>query len=136
MEQHNEDVKIGKSIDEDSYNDEEKHININNIVNIDYIKDKNIIHEVKKSKTLEEASIEQLKYYIWYLEENGVKDVSGIIDYPLIRRVRKVSLDDEDRENIKSMVNDIKKIIQSDEIPEKTKKKICSKCAYMDICFI
>ena len=29
MEHNSEDVKIGKSIDEDSYYDEDKHININ-----------------------------------------------------------------------------------------------------------
>lgn len=50
MEHTNEDVSIGKSIDEEFYSGEEKHINVKNIINIDYIKDKNIIHEVKRVK--------------------------------------------------------------------------------------
>ena len=136
MEHNSEDVKIGKSIDEDSYYDEDKHINIKNVVNIDYIKEKNIIHEVKKSKIVEEASIDQLKYYIWYLEKHGVEGVSGVINYPLIKRVRKVSLSEEDKKEIPEMISDIKRIIEDINIPELEEKKICKNCSYKDICFL
>ena len=39
MEQNSEDVKIGKLLDENSYKKEDKHILINDCVNIDYLKD-------------------------------------------------------------------------------------------------
>lgn len=136
MEHTNEDVSIGKAIDEECYYDEEKHINIRNIINIDYIKDKNVIHEVKKSKIVEEASIQQIKYYLWFLEKEGVKDVMGILDYPLIREIRKVKLEDDDRSNIEKNLNEIQEIIEMKTPPELCEKSICKNCAYHDICFI
>ena len=115
---------------------DQKHINIRNIINIDYIKDKNVIHEVKKSKIVEEASIQQIKYYLWFLEKEGVKDVMGILDYPLIREIRKVKLEDDDRSNIEKNLNEIQEIIEMKTPPELCKKSICKNCAYHDICFI
>lgn len=50
MEQTNENVLIGKVIDEETYKRDKKHINIDNIVNIDFIRSKNMLHEVKKVK--------------------------------------------------------------------------------------
>ena len=49
MEHSNEHVNLGKIIDENSYSREDKHININNVINIDFIRD-DIICETKKSK--------------------------------------------------------------------------------------
>lgn len=89
MEHNDENVAIGKSIDENTYNDEDKHINIRNIINIDYIKERNVIHEVKKSRSIEEASIKQVEYYLYYLEKQGVLNVYGILDYPLIKKEKR-----------------------------------------------
>lgn len=69
MEHTNDNVYIGKLIDEESYKRENKHINIDNVINIDFIKTKKILHEVKKSNKIEEASILQVKYYLYYLKE-------------------------------------------------------------------
>ena len=38
MEQNNENVSLGKIIDESSYMREDKHINIDNVINIDFNK--------------------------------------------------------------------------------------------------
>ena len=70
MEDFNEDVKIGKYIDETSYSRDEKHINIDNVISIDFFRNSNIIHEIKKSRSIEEASIWQVKYYLYYLHYN------------------------------------------------------------------
>ena len=85
MEQNNENVAIGKFIDENSYSRDEKHINIDNVINIDFIKEKGILHEVKKSKKIEEASILQVKYYLYYLSKRDV-NVKAKIDYPLLKK--------------------------------------------------
>ena len=71
MEQGNESVAIGKAIDEETYQRDEKHINIDNIINIDFIRSKGVLHEVKKSKKIEEASIFQVKYYLYFLKNRG-----------------------------------------------------------------
>ncbi len=59
MEQNSGNVYIGKLLDENTYKREEKHINIDNVINVDFIKKQGIIHEVKKSRKIEEASILQ-----------------------------------------------------------------------------
>ena len=68
MEQNSELVSIGKTIDETSYKREKKSILIDNTINIDFIKDGAVLHEVKKTKAIEEAGIWQLKYYMYYLK--------------------------------------------------------------------
>ena len=65
MEQNNDDVAIGKLIDEKSYDREKKQILIDGIINIDFIDGNKVIHEVKKSKAVSEAGIWQLKYYLY-----------------------------------------------------------------------
>ena len=57
MEAENEDVLLGKLLDESSYGKNEKHINIDNVINIDFIRDQKELHEVKKSRSMEEAGI-------------------------------------------------------------------------------
>lgn len=79
MEQESELVSIGKMIDESSYSREKKHIMIDNIINIDFLKDWDVIHEVKKSDKLEEASILQIKYYIYVLRSRGVDIERGYL---------------------------------------------------------
>ena len=52
MEQNSELVEIGKIIDETSYKNQEKHILIDNTINIDFIKNNVILHEVKRQNLL------------------------------------------------------------------------------------
>ena len=67
MESENENVQLGKILDESTYKNRKKHIMIDNIINIDYIAEHNVLHEVKKSRKIEEAGIWQIKYYLYYL---------------------------------------------------------------------
>ena len=82
MEEGNELVEIGKLIDESSYSRKKKHILLDETINIDFIEDWKILHEVKKSRSIEEASVWQLKYYMKYLLDKGIKIEKGIVDYP------------------------------------------------------
>ena len=50
MESDNENVMLGKLLDENSYRRDDKHINIDNVINIDFIKEHQELHEIKKSK--------------------------------------------------------------------------------------
>ena len=85
LEEDNEDVILGKLIDENSYSKELKHILIDNTVNIDFIKDWKILHEVKKQKSIEEAGVWQLKYYLYFLKIRGINIEKGILDYPKLK---------------------------------------------------
>ncbi len=136
MEQGNENVLIGKAIDEETYKRDKKHINIDNIINIDFIRSKGILHEVKKSKKIEEASILQVKYYLYFLKKRGVNNIKGKIDYPLLKQSIDVELLDDDIKDIEKILDDIKIIVKANNPPSLDKKKICKSCAYYDLCFI
>jgi len=135
MENDNEYVSLGKLIDENSYSREEKHINIDNVINIDFIRD-DIVCETKKSRTIEEASEMQLKYYLYYLEKNGTKKFKGEINYPVLKKKVTVELQDEDCEKIEDICLEIMRINKQDMPPEYQKKGICKNCAYYDLCLI
>lgn len=136
LESENEDVIIGKLIDENSYSRELKHILIDNTVNIDFIKEWKILHEVKKQKSVEEAGIWQLKYYIYFLRQRGIKIEKGVLDYPKLKKREEIFLSKEDEERIKNILLEIREIINLKQPPKLEKLKICKKCAYFEYCYI
>lgn len=136
MEQGNENVEIGKILDEETYKRDKKHINIDNIINIDFIRSKGVLHEVKKSKKIEEASILQVKYYLYFLNKRGVTDIKGKIDYPLLKQSVDIELSKEDITMIEDVLKDINVIVNKTNPPILEKKRICRSCAYYDLCFI
>ena len=136
MENENESVQIGKILDESSYSRENKHINIDNVINIDYLSSKHILHEIKKSKSVEDASIWQLKYYLYYLKKRGVENLTGKIDYPLLKKSVNVTLLREDKEKMETTLAAIREICNTKKAPMREKKLICKKCAYFDLCVI
>jgi len=136
MEAENDNVQIGKVLDENAYKREEKHINIDDVISIDYIKDKGILHEVKKSKKIEEAGIMQVKYYLYYLKQKGVDGIKGKVDYPLLKQSIDIELTEEDEKNIESIIIALKAIVNSQLPPMLEKKGICKKCAYFELCYI
>lgn len=136
LENENEDVKLGKLIDENSYSKTNKHIMIDNTINIDFIQDWKILHEVKKQKSIEEACIWQVKYYLYFLKERGIYLEKGILDYPKIRKREEILLIKEDENKIKEILKEIQKIIVEEKPPKLEKLKICKKCAYFEYCYI
>lgn len=136
MEYTNDNVYIGKLIDEESYKRENKHINIDNVINIDFIKTKKMLHEVKKSNKIEEASILQVKYYLYYLKKKGVTDINAKIDYPLLKKSVDIELYEDDEKYIEIILDKTREIVSSKYPPKTDKKKICKSCAYYDLCFI
>ena len=117
MESENEDVQIGKLLDESSYERREKHIQINGEINIDFIKDHQELHEIKKSKSIEQAGIWQVKYYLYYLKEHGVKGLKAKIDYPLLKQNVIVELSEDDEIKIKNVIQEIISIKKQEKPP-------------------
>ena len=136
MEQNSDNVMIGKLLDENAYSRNDKHINIDNVINIDYIKTKQVLHEVKKSKKIEEASILQVKYYLYYLMKRGAAGITAKLDYPLLKQSVEIALEEDDISVIDEILMEIKKIIDLQIPPAFFKKPICKTCAYHDLCFI
>lgn len=136
MEQNSELVSMGKILDETSYKREKKSILIDNQINIDFIENGAVLHEVKKTKAIEEAGEWQIKYYMYYLEQRGVKSIEAKVDYPLIKQTKEVFLTEDDKEQLEKAIEDIQVIMKAERIPSKLNSKLCKKCAYYDLCYI
>lgn len=136
MEDTDENVMLGKLIDENSYGRENKHIMIDETVNVDFIKDWKVLHEIKKSKSIEKAAIWQVKYYLYFLNKRGIKVEKGILDYPTLRKREEVKLEEGDEERIKNILTEIEEIISKDKTPKVINEKICKNCAYYEYCYI
>lgn len=136
MEHNSEIVGMGKLLDETSYIRETKHILIDESINVDFIQDWKIVHEVKKSKIVEEASIWQTKYYMMILKDNELDVEKGIIDFPLLRSREIVELKEEDITYLREVIEKISSIINCKEVPNLVEKKICKKCSYYEYCYI
>lgn len=136
MEKENADVMLGKLMDESSYQRDEKHINIDNVINIDFIEKHWELHEIKKSKAIEEAGVWQVKYYLYYLRKRGVEGLTAKIDYPALKKNLIVELTDKDVEELEQIISDIIEIKKVEMPPAFEEKKFCKKCAYFDLCAI
>lgn len=136
MEAENDNVLLGKLLDESSYQRNDKHINIDNVISIDFVREHKELHEIKKSRAIEEAGIWQVKYYLYYLEQRGVEDLKAKIDYPLLKKNVIVELTEKDEECLTEIIKEIISIRKQERPPELEAKRICGKCAYYDLCFI
>lgn len=136
MEHLDENVQLGKLLDESSYNREKGQVMIDETVNIDFIKDWKVLHEVKKSKAIEEAGIWQLKYYMYFLKQKGIIIEKGVVDYPKLRQRETIFLTTEDERKIEKILADIEITTSSLKPPTIIDKPLCKKCAYYEYCYI
>lgn len=136
FENESDAVLLGKLIDENSYSRESKHIMIDDTVNVDFIKDWKVLHEVKKSNSIEQASIWQVKYYLYFLNQRGIKIDKGILDYPKIRKREEICLQPGDAERIEGTLREIELVIKQENMPSPIDSRICKKCAYYEYCYI
>lgn len=136
MEQNSELVTIGKILDETSYERENKGILIDNTINIDFIENGAILHEVKKTKAIEEAGIWQIKYYMYYLQKRGIQKIQAKIDFPLLRETKEIVLDKQDKVVLENVIKNIEDIKKQEKPPAIIDSKICKKCAYFDLCYV
>lgn len=103
---------------------------------IDFYDAKNkVIHEIKRSNKIETAHEWQVKYYIWLLKQEGVTEVTGTIEYPMLRQTLQVILSDADEVYLQNILSAIENIISDDKCPPVIHNKICKKCAYYDFCY-
>ena len=135
LEDTSEYVNLGKLIDENTFKREDKHILINDCINIDYMKN-GIVYEIKKSKSLKEASEYQIKYYLYNLYQNGIENPVGILKIPKEKYEQEIYLTKDDISFIENKLKEIRKIIESNIVPTKINSSICQKCAYYELCEI
>ncbi|AEW01074.1 CRISPR-associated protein Cas4 [Niastella koreensis] len=139
MEQTSDTVAEGKLIGETTYPQRaEKYTELEiGGSKIDFYDAKNrVIHEVKKSDSMEEAHEWQVKYYIWLLEQNGIEGVKGVLEYPKLRQTKNIEFTDEDQNYLRKTVQQIEAIIGGESCPPVIKARLCKQCSYYDFCYI
>lgn len=140
MEQTSDAVELGKLISESTYQREKHELHLvydEDEIVIDFFDSKNKkIHEIKKSNKMEATHIWQVKFYIYVLEKMGIKGVTGEIDYPKLRKVIEVKLDDNDKKKIEEIKRAIRLIVSNDIPPQVINKPFCKNCAYYELCYV
>lgn len=138
MEHTSDTVYEGKLIHETSYPqraDRYQEVEIGGI-KIDFYDPVNkVVHEIKKSDKIEEAHEWQLKYYILVLERNGIEGVTGILEYPVLRKRNIVEFNDDDRNRLMEIERQIEEIVANDTCPGLLHTKVCKSCSYYDFCY-
>jgi len=95
------------------------------------------VHETKKGRSIEEAHIAQVKYYLYKLHHHGVPDAQGIIEYPDLRKTEAVpSLTAADLITIEGWEAEVQRIVAQADCPPIVHKPYCRACAYFDLCYI
>jgi CRISPR-associated exonuclease Cas4 len=134
MEHESDRVKMGKVIHENSYGRKQKEISIDNKITLDWQED-GVIHEVKLSDKMEQAHEFQLLYYLYYLKQKGVENLTGQIDYPKLKQTQKVELTAEKEAELEKILLEMDEIIESEIAPQVEFMKICQSCSYAELCW-
>jgi len=136
LEHEHENVNIGKQLHEERYSKNKKDVTIDNTISIDFVKQHNgfmELHEIKKTKKMEDAHLRQMIYYLYYLKKRGV-EARGVMNYPLLNQTKEVELTPDEEKNIEDDINEIEKIVTG-RMPHPKRMRICPKCAYFEFCF-
>lgn len=139
MEHTSDTIAEGKLIGETSYPQRaEKYTEVEiGGSKIDFYDAKNkLIHEVKKSDSMEDAHEWQVKYYVWLLEQNGIEGVKGVLEYPKLRQTKSIDFTNGDRNYLQQTIQKIESIIRNENCPPRINSRICKKCSYYDFCYI
>lgn len=134
METESDRVKLGKIVHENSYERRKKEISIDGKIVLDW-QSEGVIHEVKLSDSMEEAHEFQLLYYIYYLKQKGVEDLTGQIDYPKLRQTKEVELTPEKESRLIAAINEMENIVSNERPPEVEFMKICRSCSFAELCW-
>ena len=96
---------------------------------------KRIVHETKKSDSMDDAHRWQLKFYIWKMEQQGIDGVTGLLEYPALRQTESVELLPPDRAVLEHTLGRIEQIVEDDACPARIERSRCKNCSYFDFCW-
>jgi len=139
MEDNSELVLEGRLLHETAYPeraDRYREVEVESIKIDHYDPTEGAVREIKKSDKLEEAHIAQLKYYLYVLERNGIAANYGVLEYPSLRKTKRIELSDDDRRLIPEWERDIEAIIGQTICPPVIRKPFCKHCSYYEFCYV
>lgn len=135
-DQENTNLEIGRYLHEHSYERERKEVEFAGM-KLDIVKQKGgqlVIGEIKKTSKYLESARMQLLHYIGELEKTGVK-VSGVLLVPKEKTREEVNLDQEAKNKLGQVKEDIWHIVCMEKPPEAVKNHYCPTCAYTEMCW-
>jgi CRISPR-associated exonuclease Cas4 len=150
MEQESTTVALGRQIEKESYKRERKEIQLTAeapngtplVGKVDWARlDQGVLHETKKSASVEDAHRWQLRFYLWLLDLNGVtgpngEPFKGQINYPRQRTTENVILADKHRERLASIVRALRTLSEKSSPPPRIEERsFCEKCAFEELCY-
>lgn len=128
-------VLMGKLLHENSYKRKPmKEIEIERI-KIDFVEKSKEVHEVKRSRKIEDAHVYQLLYYLYFLKKSAGMEAKGVLDYPLLKKKVNVELTADKETELAGIMADTQSIINQDRPPEAEWKSYCKNCAYRELCW-
>lgn len=136
MEHNSDAVAVGRFVSEHTYTRRRHELKIDDVVLDFYDARTHTVHEIKKSPAMEESHVRQVQYYISVLEAKGVQNVTGMIDYPLLKRKVQVTLSEADRTELRRIEADVRRIIALPAPPPTIDKPFCKKCSYYELCYV
>lgn len=149
MEQGSEAVALGRLIGESSYRRRRKELDIAGLApdgttivgRIDWADLRNgVLHETKKSRSVEHAHRLQLQFYLWLLKLAGATRHdgaahTGMLNYPALKRKDPVTLTPEVEERLARIVAEIRQLATDPQPPPRTANRaFCRKCAFEELC--
>ena len=139
MEDNSADVSMGKLIERRSYQRRAgryRQVDLGHVKLDHFDPRERVVREIKKSPKLEASHVAQLKYYLYCLEQRGVCDVTGLLEYPRYRRTVHVELTEADRRQvIPGYLAEIERITTLEVCPAVVRKSYCERCAFHDWCY-
>lgn len=129
-------VDLGRLLHEESYRDSsKKDLLIDGLLRLDFT-ESGAVHEIKKSRGGQKASLCQLFYYLYYLKHEKGIETTGVLDYPKEKRREEVALTPEREAEVEAILEGIRQVRELPVPPEVDKPMaICRKCAYEELCW-
>ena len=95
-----------------------------------------VIHEVKRSKKMQDAHLYQLLYYMYFLKNNYAVGISrGVLHYPLLKQNIDVPLTGDRVRQVEDAMRGITQVNSLPNPPQAVLKGYCRSCAYQDLCW-
>ncbi len=131
-------IAIGKQIDEEYYRRLRRQILIDNSVKIDVVRRRGrqiVVLETKKSRKLLEPGKWQLLYYLYVLKKHGV-EAEGYLVIPTERRRIRVVLARAAERRIEDLIKTVERVAGMPSPPPPSRKPYCKGCAYRELCWV
>lgn len=135
LEDNSEDVRIGRVLHENKDDSENSEVEINHI-KADKITNQYIV-EYKKSDADLQATMMQVKYYMYVLNQKGITRDGKIEVFEKNKQNKKIHYIENNKqieEEIETLKKNIEDLYYMKVPPKQQNENKCKKCAYHDYC--